>query len=148
MSVMPQVTLAAAVTNVTVKVSVVAPSCTINDGKPIEVNFGDVVTTRIDGSRYRKPVDYTLSCPGGGSNALKLQVQGAAAAFDNRVLQTTNPGLGIGLQHDSDSIPVNSWVDFTYPDRPKLWAVPVSQPGVTLTPGEFSASALMKVSYQ
>lgn len=41
------------------------------------MNFGDeVMTTRIDGSNYRRPVNYTLTCNGQSSNALKLQVQG------------------------------------------------------------------------
>lgn len=42
------------------------PPCTVNDNKPIEVDFGDVMTTRIDGSNYRQQVNYTLSCTGGG----------------------------------------------------------------------------------
>lgn len=64
-------------TLVNVRVTVLSPPCVINGGQPIEVNFGDeVMTTRIDGSNYRRPVNYTLTCNGQSSNALKLQVQG------------------------------------------------------------------------
>ncbi|MDU7767913.1 MAG: fimbrial protein [Serratia marcescens] len=82
-------------TLVNVRVTVLSPPCVINGGQPIEVNFGDeVMTTRIDGSNYRRPVNYTLTCNGQSSNALKLQVQGAAAGFDGQLLRTSQDGLG------------------------------------------------------
>lgn len=134
---------------VTVKVTVVAPPpCIINDDRPIEVDFGDVITTRVDGNNYRMPVNYTLSCTGGPSNAMKLQVQGNGAAFDGEVLQTSKAGLGIELQQGSNRLTVNNWLNFDYPTQPELWAVPVKQTGTTLTGGEFSAGATMMVAYQ
>lgn len=50
---------------VKVSVTVVQPlPCTINGGRPIEVNFGDeLMTTRIDGYRYRVPIDFRLPAP-------------------------------------------------------------------------------------
>ncbi len=138
-----------AATTVTVKVTVVAPPpCTINDDRPIEVDFGDVMTTRVDGDNYRMPVNYTLSCDGASSNAMKLQVQGNGASFDGSVLQTNKVGLGIKLQQGDSKLAVNSWLNFTYPNAPALWAVPVKQSGATLTGGEFTAGATMKVAYQ
>ncbi|MFK3843845.1 MULTISPECIES: fimbrial protein [Serratia] len=145
--VLPSVTQA--VTTVTVKVTVMAPpSCIINDERPIVVEFGEVMTTRVDGSNYRLPVTYTLDCKDAPSNAMKLQVQGAGADFDVEVLQTNQAGLGIELQQGDSKLPVNSWLNFTYPNKPELWAVPVKQGGVTLTGGEFTAGATMKVDYQ
>lgn len=141
--------MAKAVTTVTVKVTVVTPpSCIINDEKPIEVDFGEVMTTRVDGSNYRLPVTYTLNCKDVRSNALKLQVQGTGAAFDGTVLQTNKAGLGIELQQGDTKLPLNGWLNFTYPNQPELWAVPVKQRGATLTGGEFTAGATMKVDYQ
>ena len=136
------------VTNVTVKVTVVAAACTVNDNKAIEVNFGDVATNRVNGTNYRKPVSYTLSCSGGTGNAMKLQVQGTGAAFDGSLLHTSVSGLGIRMQNGSSNLPVNQWVNFTYPDKPALWAVPVKQSGVTLSGGKFTAAATLKVTYQ
>ncbi|WP_261418353.1 fimbrial protein [Serratia proteamaculans] len=134
---------------VTVKVTVVAPPpCVINDDRPIEVAFGDVMTTRVDGDNYKMPVNYTLSCTGGTSNAMKLQVKGTGATFDATVLQTNQTGLGIELRQGSGKLAVNSWLNFTYPNKPELWAVPVKKTGVTLTGGEFSAGATMAVDYQ
>ncbi|OJT44276.1 fimbrial protein [Serratia plymuthica] len=134
---------------VTVKVTVVAPPpCVINDDRPIDVEFGDVMTTRVDGSNYKMPVNYTLSCPGAPSNAMKLQVKGTGAAFDATVLQTNKTGLGIELRQGDSKLAVNDWLNFTFPNKPELWAVPVKQTGATLTGGEFSAGATMEVAYQ
>lgn len=140
--------MAQAVTNVTVKVTVTAPPCTVNNNKAIEVNFGDVMTTRVDGAQYRKQVAYSLSCEGGAGKAMKLQVQGTAAGFDSGVLGTSVSALGIRLQNGNSNMPVNNWVNFTYPNKPALWAVPVKQSGVTLAGGQFSAAATLKVAYQ
>lgn len=137
-----------AVSNVTVKVTVVAPACTVNDNKAIEVNFGDVATSRVDGKNYRTQVSYTLSCSEGASKAMKLQVQGTGSAFDGSLLGTDVSGLGIRMQNGSSNLPLNQWVNFTYPDKPTLWAVPVKQSGVTLSGGRFSAAATLKVTYQ
>ncbi|MBH3000363.1 fimbrial protein [Serratia marcescens] len=145
--VLPAITQA--VTTVTVTVTVVAPpSCIINDDRPIEVEFGEVATTQVDGSNYRLPVTYTLDCKDAPSNAMKLQVQGAVADFDGTVLQTNKSELGIELQQGGSKLPVNSWLNFTYPNKPELWAVPVKQSGATLTGGEFTAGATMTVDYQ
>lgn len=138
-----------AATTVTVKVTVVKPPCTVNGNKPIEVDFGDVMTTRIDGSNYRQPVIYTLSCTGGDAwNAMKLQVQGSAASFDATALGSDKAGLAVRLQNGTTTLPVNSWLNFTYPSKPALWAVPVMQSGVTLTGGMFTAAATLNVDYQ
>ncbi|CAI1043204.1 fimbrial protein [Serratia fonticola] len=146
---LPQVAAGANTATVTVKVTVVVPpQCTINDNRPIEVEFGDVITTRMDGNSYRMPVNYTLGCTGAYFNAMKLQVQGEGASFDWTVLKTTKTGLGIKLQQGSNKLAINSWLNFTYPNQPELWAIPVKQGGATLTGGEFTAGATMKVAYQ
>jgi type 1 fimbria pilin len=144
---------AAPSSTLTVKVTVVAPPpCIINGDRPIEVDFNDVMTTRVDGNTYRMPVNYTLSCPAGApSNAMKLQVRGTGADFDAKVLKTTQPGLGVQLQEkDRSKISINTWRNFDYVGStgPELWAVPVKQSGMTLTGGEFTAAATMEVAYQ
>ncbi|WP_447885646.1 fimbrial protein [Serratia fonticola] len=146
---LPMLAWAAPSATVTVKVTVVAPPpCVINDDRPIEVEFGDVMTTRVDGSSYRMPVNYTLDCTGAPSNAMKLQIQGNGASFDSTVLQTTQPALGVQLHVGSARLPINTAANFTYPNKPVLFAVPVKKSGATLTGGEFTAAATMKVDYQ
>lgn len=145
----PLMALSSNMATVTVKVTVVAPPpCTINDDRVIEVDFGDVMTTRVDGKNYKMPVNYTLSCSGSFPNAMKLQVEGYGALFDQTVVRTNKTGLGIELRQGDNKLAVNSWLNFTYPQKPELWAVPVKQSGATLTGGEFTAGATMKVAYQ
>lgn len=146
--VLPQIAIGGKTAVVTVKVEVVAPPpCTVNDNRPIEVEFGDVMTTRVDGVNYRMPVNYTLSCDASANNAMKLQVQGTSA-FDGQALQTSVAGLGIRLQHGTTTLAVNDWLNFSYPDQPELWATPIMQAGVTLPAGEFTAGASLRVDYQ
>jgi hypothetical protein len=138
-----------AVTRVEVKVTVVAPPpCIINDDRPIIVDFGEVITTRIDDSNNRLPVDYTLSCKDAPYNTMRMKIQGNGAHFDSTVLQTSKNGLGIELQNNKNKFSVNSWLNFIYPNKPDLWVVLVKQRGATLTGGEFTAGATMKVDYQ
>ncbi|WP_227542763.1 fimbrial protein [Klebsiella aerogenes] len=141
--------LATASVPVSVKVTVVPVPCVINDGNPIVVDFEEVMTTRIDGKNYRKPVDYTLSCTGMSSVLIKLKVAGTSASFDNTVLGTSVDGLGIEFWQGSNlKLPLNSWINFMYMRPPALWAVPVKQPGMSLKGGEFYAAATMELNYQ
>ncbi|HGM6909401.1 TPA: fimbrial protein [Serratia marcescens] len=139
-----------AATTVTVSVTVLAPlPCVINGGKPIEVDFGsEVLTTRIDGSNYLTPINYSLSCTGPARNSMKLQIAGNGAGFNGQLLQTSVNGLGIALLRGDARIPLNSWQNFTYPNVPELKAVPIKQAGVQLPTGEFTASATLRADYQ
>lgn len=129
-------------------VTIVAPPCVINNNRPIEVEFGDVMTTRVNGDNYKMPINYTLSCTKGAPNAMKLQVKGPTAGFDNTLLWTNKGGLGIELRQGVGKLAVNRWINFTYPNKPELWAVPVKQPGTILKGGEFIAVATLAVDYQ
>ncbi len=141
--------MALAATTVTVKVTVVAaPPCTINGDRVIEVDFGDVIVPRVDGRQYLKMVDYSLECKGQLSNAMKLAVQGNPTAFDNTALQTNVADFGIALRANGQPLAINSWMNFTYPSKPTLQAVPVKRAGADLPGGEFSAAATLMVLYQ
>nr|WP_262504762.1 fimbrial protein [Serratia liquefaciens] len=141
--------LAQAATTIKVTVTIVAPPCVINNNSLIEVSFGnDVMTTRIDGSYKKQPVVYSVECKNAPNNAMKLQIQGTGAGFDADVLKTNKNDLGVALLRNGNRQPINSWVNFTYPNLPKFEAVPVKQAGATLSGGAFSAGATMKVEYQ
>jgi type 1 fimbria pilin len=134
---------------VTVRGTVQMPaSCVINDGNPITVSFDEVLTTRIDGQNYRRPVQYTLNCPALSSNALQMKITGTAAGFSSGALQTSVGGLGIRLEADGQLLPVNSGYNFTWPQAPRLYATPIKQPGIALRGQDFSASASMVIDYQ
>ncbi|WP_447872339.1 fimbrial protein [Serratia fonticola] len=138
-----------ATATVTVKVTVVAPPCEINNNNLIEVNFGnDVMTTRVDGDYKKMPIVYSVQCKGGASNAVRMLIDGDGATFDGQVLGTGKTDFGIALLSNGSRMPINTWLDFNYQDLPKLEAVPVKRKGASLTGGPFSAGATMKVEYR
>ncbi|EOV8484583.1 fimbrial protein [Klebsiella aerogenes] len=135
--------------NVKVHVTVISPPpCKINDDKPIEVDFGDVMTTRIDGNNYRMPINYSLDCKDSTGKSFRLQISGSSASFDNKVLLTNIQTLGVELQQMGNKISVNEWIEFVYPAKPELWAVPVTKRGSKLPGGEFTAGATLRLDYQ
>ncbi|PIJ52509.1 exotoxin [Erwinia sp. OLMDLW33] len=140
----------AAMSTVQVKVTVVAPPpCIINGDKTIDVDFGtNVITKNVDGINYLRLVDYSLECNGKFSNAMKLMVMGNQTFFDTSALQTNIADFGIALRANGQPLTINNWVQFTYPDKPVLQAVPVKKAGATLTGGEFNAGATLMVAYQ
>ncbi|VEA61597.1 putative minor fimbrial subunit StfF [Serratia plymuthica] len=139
-----------AVTIINISGAIMAPlPCVINDNQIIEVNFGnDLVTIRVDGINYIKNLDYTLTCKNNTSNAIKIKFQGNATAFNNSALQTEQADLGIELRANGQLMPINNWLNFTYPNKPLLQAVPVKRGGGVLKAGYFSAGATLMVDYQ
>lgn len=127
---------------------IVPPPCTINGSKPIEVDFKQVETTKVNGVNYREPVPYTLSCTEATSTALRVQVKGTGAGFDANALQTSVADLGIVLQNNTTNLAVNSWLNFNSNNPPKLFAAPVKKKDVVLKGGGFTAAATMQVDYQ
>lgn len=125
------------------------PPCVINAGSTLNVPFGDdLMTTRIDGVNYRRSVPYTLTCGPQPSNNMKITLQGTGAGFGSAYLGTSKSDLGIKLLLNGAAWPLNNTVNFTYPTLPVIEAVPVKNPGSTLTGGAFSASATLVVALQ
>ncbi|WP_409497694.1 fimbrial protein [Pseudomonas fragi] len=130
-------------------VIVAPPPCVINAGSTLNVPFGDdLMTTRIDGVNYRRVVPYTLTCGPQPSNNMKITLQGTGAGFGSAYLGTSKSDLGIKLLLNGAAWPLNNAVNFTYPTLPVIEAVPVKNPGSTLTGGAFSASATLVVALQ
>ncbi|HDG9775440.1 TPA: fimbrial protein [Raoultella planticola] len=146
---LPQIAVGVSTATITVKVAVVAPPpCVINGDQPIEVDFGEVLTTRVDGYNYMREVPYSVQCTGATSNDMVLQIQGMGAGFGINVLDTNKDNLGIALLNNGSPQRLNSDIKFTYPHLPVLKVVPIKSPNSTLKAGAFSAGATMKVGYQ
>lgn len=127
------------------------PSCTISNGNTIEVEFGDVLINKIDGTRYIKDVPYEITCDStlrDESMAMTLTLSGAATSFNNAAITTTVPGLGIELQQNDTPFVLGSTITVDEQSIPTLKAVPVKQSGVALVEGEFDATATLQVDYQ
>lgn len=137
-------------TSVTIRAVIIAPPpCVINSGSTLNVPFGnDLLTSRVDGVNYRRDVPYTVTCDSPFSNALTLELKGTGAAFDSRVLVTRKPDLGVKLFVNGADWPLNTAVNFTYPNIPVVQAVPVKRVGSKLTGGAFDAAATLVVDYQ
>ena len=102
-------------TSLTIRAVIIAPPpCVINSGSTLDVPFGnDLLTSRVDGVNYRRDVPYTVTCDSPFSNALTLELKGSGAAFDNRVLVTRKPDLGVKLFVNGADWPLNTAVNFT-----------------------------------
>ncbi|CRM29998.1 fimbrial protein [Pseudomonas fluorescens] len=137
-------------TSLTIRAVIIAPPpCVINGGSTLDVPFGnDLLTSRVDGVNYRRGVPYTVTCDSPFSNALSLELKGTAASFDNRALATRKADLGVRLFVNGADWPLNTAVNFTYPNFPVVQAVPVKRAGSTLTGGAFDATATLVVDYQ
>ncbi|WP_234262458.1 fimbrial protein [Klebsiella aerogenes] len=134
---------------VTVKGTVVRPSCNLNNGNAINVAFGDVVISKIDGQAYKKlPLLYSLTCEN-PNDKLQFSISGTAAPFGSGLLTTSKSGLGIQFMSDNGKLPLNSGiVKFNAGERPALYAVPARNSSVNLATGDFSATATLSIDYQ
>lgn len=131
--------------------TLVAPPCTISKGQTIEVAFGDDLgVSKIDGNNYKQPVNYTVDCDTGYSaNNLSIIVDSThPASFDNSAVSTNKTGLGIRILVDGVAGVFAKPVALNDPTSPpKIEAVPVQDPAVTLTAGAFDATMTLRVDY-
>ncbi|MBC3248940.1 pilus assembly protein [Serratia fonticola] len=128
------------------------PSCKINDRGLVDVDFSDNVSIKsIDGSNYRKAMNYQITCEESaiGNWALKLTLVGHIAEFDGyTALRTDKDNLAIQIyQNDQPFVPGSS-LAITLHNRPELEAVLVKKIGTVLTEGKFEAWATLKAEYQ
>ncbi|NDJ55802.1 fimbrial protein [Enterobacteriaceae bacterium 4M9] len=81
--------------------------CEINAGQSIDIDFGDVATTKLDGNHYREKKTLTVSCSGGefdsGLDSVSAQFIGAASPFSSDYFSSTHNGIGILLKDEADN---------------------------------------------
>ncbi|AZE62709.1 MULTISPECIES: fimbrial protein [Pseudomonas fluorescens group] len=125
------------------------PPCTIDGGNTVDIDFGDVAISLIDGVNYLKPVPYTITC---GSDtlpwALKLSVNGTQTGFDSSAVQSSVTELGIQILQNGVKLDLNTPLDISLGAPPVLQAVPVKEAGATLAPGGFTAAATLLAEYE
>lgn len=134
---------------VTIRAKVLSPPCTINGGRDIFVNFGTgILPGSINGINHEKPIPYTVNCPAGASNLLKLQVAGTGAAFNASLLSTNRNNLAIEMKSNGTRLAINNWIDFVYPTQPALSAVLVRNSTGPISLGIINATATIIVEYR
>lgn len=125
------------------------PPCTINSGSNIDIDFGNVGVSTIDGVNNLKAVNYTINCTAGTLPwALRLTVQGTATTFDSAAVQSSVTGLGIRLLRNDVPFVLNTPVLINPSSPPLLQAVPVKDIGSSLALVGFTASATLLAYYQ
>jgi type 1 fimbria pilin len=126
------------------------PPCLIDNGRQIDVNFGDRVgINKVDGVNYLQAMNYQITCSNPGSGfALTLSLTGTATAFDNQALATDKTDLGIRIYQNNIPFTPNTVLDIDLNNPPPLTAVPVKRAGATLTEGAFEAWATLHAEYQ
>ncbi|AEN63607.1 Fimbrial protein domain-containing protein [Enterobacter soli] len=128
---------------------VVEGVCEINNGETIYVDFGSNLQSRlINGENFMKTIDYSLVCEDLTSNDLEMEFEGTATSFSDDYLATDREGLGIKLYMNGESMPMNTWMPFTWPEVPVLQAAPIKDDAAEVETGVFSASATLKIQYQ
>lgn len=124
------------------------PPCTINNNKTIEVDFGNVGISNINNDHNVRPINFNLACSGLTKNQLRLQITGTESQGFSGYLQTNHDGLAIKLMSNGNLLPINSWLNFNWPDVPELSVAPVSVESAALTGGAFNATATLRILYQ
>lgn len=129
------------------------PPCSVDNGHSVVVDFGNSLGIRkIDGSRYRMPVNYSLTCePDSPQSGLLLVLtpgSSGQASFDSAAVNSTTPGLGIRLIVDGVPARFGQPYPVSVASPPLLEAVPVRQSGAALAEGAFTATATLRVDYQ
>lgn len=128
------------------------PPCDVGGAGPIEVDFGEVGVTKIDGENYKKVFQVTFWCEDMNGAAVYLMYDGAPTNFDTKALQTNRQGLGVRLAYDTKIIPPKSGKEVFIPVGGggailPFSAVPVKADGVTLYEGPFTATATVEMRY-
>ncbi|MBQ0268102.1 fimbrial protein [Providencia huaxiensis] len=125
------------------------PPCKINGGNIIKVNFDEIMSTRIDGNAYSKPINYNIDCEKRPTSQMKMTLIGIPASFDTGAIETDLPGLGIAFRYNGSKLRLNQEIKFVYPNAPQFEAIPVRDLSTTLTKGGvFHAGVTIKLDYQ
>lgn len=129
------------------------PTCTVSDkGGRIDVRFGNLAISRIDGTQYRKAIPYQINCPGAGGGTswrMRLTLKGSHTVFEPKALQSSVPDLGIKvLLGGTELVPETPrYIQITPTAVPLLEAVPIKQLGSDLPSIDFTASALLLAEF-
>ncbi|HHQ4457779.1 fimbrial protein [Aeromonas hydrophila] len=143
----------------------VPEKCTINGGQTIEVEFGDLPGTGLDGNNFEKTLPLTFSCEGGvfEGSALKINlgISGRPASFNQEYLRTTKdgyqggtviPDLGIKFkQLDGSRLSLNTFYPVSMQGNIGDWgfiAAPITPTGADIPAGDFYATATIVAEFQ
>lgn len=156
-----------ALADVTINIigEIVMPPCVVNNGAPIEVNFGNISITDVSNAMYQKVLSVPVTCTYyQGAAYVKVTGNMLGGAADSNVLATNISNFGIALYQGSDTVtPLtlgNGDTGLGYAitngltgggtasENFTFTAKPYKQGSDVLDTGAFTASANMSISYQ
>lgn len=127
------------------------PNCTINNDQTIDVEFGNMLINKIDGTCYAQNVPYEITCDStvrDEAMAMTLTLSGSVSDFNQAAVNTSVAGLGIELRQNDQPFTLGSTIKVNEQSIPVLKAIPVKKSGASLTEGGFDATATLQVDYQ
>lgn len=135
-----------------VSAQVFEPSCIINNGKRVTVNFGSISLNSVMAGTAKKNVPFIVGCSGiDDSKSLSIFVDAIASPWDVTSIQTTDPGLGVILNiiGAGKSLPINTMVVTTWGELKKMQLEARLNPHPTIEPaiGQFSAAATITIRH-
>ena len=132
----------------------VPEKCEFNGGNPIEVDFGDIGSEGLDGSRYVQDLLIDFVCSGGdfenGAKTIRLTVRGNTSDFSSDYFKTDKQDLGIKLTSSAGIVRPNITYQVQSNQNSGRWqlsAAPLAKPGASISEGEFNASATVIASF-
>ncbi|MBF1994875.1 fimbrial protein [Serratia symbiotica] len=133
----------------------VPDKCVVNEGQLINVEFGEISGSNLNGSSYPQHIPVHFQCAGGsfedGSLNIKLAVSGTAASFNDNAFKTNKSDLGIQLTHNGELVIPNVFYPVPNIGNGGSWnllAVPLANGNKEIDEGEFNASATIVASFQ
>ncbi|EFE54299.1 hypothetical protein PROVRETT_07295 [Providencia rettgeri DSM 1131] len=127
------------------------PECILNNSQKSMVHFGDILLSRIDGVNYKHTLTFELTCTNLAMNNLALSIQGDPSNFNNGILKTSNPKLGLSFYINGIKQDINKKINFNYLELPSLEVSPVKNTNSSFDDtdgGDFTALATLNVDYQ
>ncbi|WP_254366070.1 fimbrial protein [Providencia rettgeri] len=125
--------------------------CILNNSQKSMVHFGDILLSRIDGVNYKHTLTFELTCTNLAMNNLALSIQGDPSNFNNGILKTSNPKLGLSFYINGIKQDINKKINFNYLELPSLEVSPVKNTNSSFDDtdgGDFTALATLNVDYQ
>ena len=119
------------------------PPCTINNDKPIDVDFDILVLQLVDGIHYREKVPTLIDCPATFMGEVSLQIKGNPADFNQQLLKTDSEGLALKFMLNGSPFTINQFTTLDWRNNTVVEVIPIADTNTKLAIGEFTATATM-----
>ncbi len=145
----PMLPQAATTVNVSIKGTLHMPTTCDLGTSTLEVDFDDILTDKINGANYMKPVPITLTCSNRNplqSVYVQIKVPAPGTANDRIPIAGVAKGFELQLKRNNISQPLNTDVKIDTDGTLNLTLTPVNVPAVPYVTGAFTATATVEVN--